>query len=163
MSFPCSPCEISPWILLAQVTLPAATGGKMSIVTSMRPMLVSTAVLQKRLIECCCKGTADLDIQKKFDGNTYTITVGNTGSAAAENVVVTDVFSFPVEVEANSPWTKVSNNPTTLTASLGDLTPDASISLTLTLLTTPSGIVTNTATVKTDSQDGTKGRKTAIA
>jgi hypothetical protein len=163
---PCPPYEISPWILLAQVTLPSATEKNMFIDPSGRPILVSTAALQKRLIECCCGDTADLDIKKTLDlsGQKYTIVVRNNGAAPAENVVVKDVFDIPgVSVKVDGLWKKDGENPgTTLHTNLGEVASGGSKLVELQLLTAISP-GHNTAHVTTDTRDGTKGHKSASA
>jgi hypothetical protein len=51
--FPCPPCPTNPWLVLAKVTL--STGGAQPVPdNSVRRMILSTAVLQRQLIKCCC-------------------------------------------------------------------------------------------------------------
>ena len=55
----CPPCPAEPWVVLAQVTLPASpstpvTDSSIDNIT-VRRQLYSTAVLQEQLIACCCK------------------------------------------------------------------------------------------------------------
>jgi len=56
---PCPPCPAEPWVVLAQVTLPAlpstpiADSGIDNI--TFRRQIYSTALLQEQLIACCCR------------------------------------------------------------------------------------------------------------
>jgi uncharacterized repeat protein (TIGR01451 family) len=56
---PCPPCPAEPWVVLAQVTLPASpetaiADSNLDNVT-IRRQIFSTAVLQEQLIACCCE------------------------------------------------------------------------------------------------------------
>lgn len=55
---PCPPCPDDPWVVLAQVDLPASSGDKVtnSMINniSVRRQVYSTAMLQEQLIRCCC-------------------------------------------------------------------------------------------------------------
>jgi hypothetical protein len=56
----CPPCPTDPWVVLAKIKLPSATTMNISnsdIDTSVRRVILSTAVLQEQLIHCCCGGT----------------------------------------------------------------------------------------------------------
>ena len=55
----CPPCPAEPWVVLAQVTLPASpstqiTDSGIDNIT-FRRQIYSTAVLQEQLIACCCR------------------------------------------------------------------------------------------------------------
>ncbi len=95
---------------------------------------------------------------------TYTITVTNTGPSVAENVVLTDtlpgaapVQSFTISSDTSSTGFIRScvNNLTTLDCSLGDLTDDESVTITLVLQPTNGavGALVNTATVSNDTYE----------
>jgi hypothetical protein len=55
---PCPPCPEDPWVVLAQVDLPASSGTEVinSMInnTIVRRQIYSTAMLQEQLIRCCC-------------------------------------------------------------------------------------------------------------
>jgi hypothetical protein len=50
----CPPCPTDPWVVLAKVTLPADREVIKDIDNFVRRPIFSTAVLQERLIACCC-------------------------------------------------------------------------------------------------------------
>jgi hypothetical protein len=59
---PCPPCPTNPWVILAAITLPPSSSTAIATsnidnVTN-RPVIVSTAILQAQLINCCCEQTA---------------------------------------------------------------------------------------------------------
>ena len=60
---PCPPCPDDPWVVLAQVDLPASSGAEVSdsMINNVivRRQLYSTAMLQEQLIHCCCKDHTD--------------------------------------------------------------------------------------------------------
>ncbi len=122
---PCPLCATSPWLLLAKVTIPpkvsiAVTEGnpmnQMTIDTSGRRQLYSTAVLQNQIIACCCgekpvpvppieptpQIRADLEVQlrTKSDPNKpqkeilYVFQVINHGPNDAQGVVLTSKITF---------------------------------------------------------------------
>jgi hypothetical protein len=107
----CPPCPSDPWVVLASVVLPASRGipvGDINVDNiSVRRQIVSTALLQEQLIECCCgptptptpmPQTADLQIAQAFKvitdpasgraGLQLTITVTNNGPSSASNTSV---------------------------------------------------------------------------
>jgi hypothetical protein len=55
---PCPPCPEDPWVVLAQVDLPALSGTEVtnSMINNIivRRQIYSTAMLQEQLIRCCC-------------------------------------------------------------------------------------------------------------
>lgn len=55
---PCPPCPDDPWVVLAQVDLPASSGAEVtnSMINNIivRRQIYSTAMLQEQLIRCCC-------------------------------------------------------------------------------------------------------------
>jgi hypothetical protein len=55
----CPPCPAEPWVVLAQVTLPASPSTQVTDSSidniAVRRQLYSTAVLQEQLIACCCR------------------------------------------------------------------------------------------------------------
>jgi hypothetical protein len=53
---PCPAPPVSPWVVLAQVTLPAA-GSALQIDTTVRQQLFSTSQIQTQVIDCCCGET----------------------------------------------------------------------------------------------------------
>lgn len=59
-TIPCTPCEEDPWVVLAQVHLPAsphvAVGDVDIDAHSVRRVAGATAALQAQIIECCCNG-----------------------------------------------------------------------------------------------------------
>jgi len=55
---PCPPCPSSPWVVLAKVELPSATGRALAseaIDITVRKVIYRTELLQTQLIDCCCK------------------------------------------------------------------------------------------------------------
>ncbi len=65
--FPCPPCPTSTWVVLAKITLPGTSQTNITadaINTTVCRVLVSTAVLQDQVVNCCCgKITAQVDLQ----------------------------------------------------------------------------------------------------
>jgi hypothetical protein len=57
----CPPCPTDPWVVLAQVRLPAQTGTALAQTgidnVSVRRKLFSTAMIQEQVRLCCCSGT----------------------------------------------------------------------------------------------------------
>ncbi len=103
----CPPCPSEPWVVLAQVTLPASPsadieGGSIDNFTYRRQVF-STAMLQEQLIKCCCKdNSADLEITETREilivrsvaNITWKIRVTNHGPSIAQNVKVVDKLSI---------------------------------------------------------------------
>jgi hypothetical protein len=104
----CPPCPAEPWIVLAQVNLPASPTSEVTADMidnfTVRRQVFSTAVLQDQLIRCCCQDRlADLAIRNSIartatdaDGLlrvTDEIVVTNSGPSVARNIVVTDVVT----------------------------------------------------------------------
>jgi hypothetical protein len=118
---PCPPCPTSPWLVLAQITLPTASTMNITnanVDTSIRPVILSTAVLQAQIVACCCGPTgsssssssssaifrqqilraghgAVLSVAQratrligKNGAVQFTVTVVNSGAQTAEHVVV---------------------------------------------------------------------------
>ncbi len=170
----CPPCPVEPWVVLAQVQLPAPgteLDGNIDNVIARR-QLHSTALLQKQLIECCCGeiptpvDTANLSIVKQVDedkknkGNFIcTITVTNLGPSLARNVRVVDdapageFFGF-TNFMPQKMWTPASQTPGSqppFLAEVGNLAQDASRKLTFRMRVATTGKFQNTATVSADN------------
>jgi hypothetical protein len=102
----CPPCPTEPWVVLAQIELPASPTTEVTAAMidnfTFRRQVFSTAVLQEQLIRCCCQNElADLairfsEITEVVDPNgllrsvTYVIRVTNNGNSVARNIVVMD-------------------------------------------------------------------------
>lgn len=96
----CPPCPAEPWIVLAQVNLPASPSTEVTADMidnfTFRRQVFSTAVLQDQLIRCCCGDTADLAVAIQRDANTindvtsidYRIVINNNGPSSAQNIIV---------------------------------------------------------------------------
>lgn len=174
----CPPCPAEPWIVLAQVTLPASPTTNIADNNidnfTFRHQVFSTSVLQQQLIKCCCKEPepelADLELTKEaapfVSGSnvfTYKITVTNRGPSEARNVIVEDtlnpspgrvildVFNF----SPSDAW-KVITLPT-LKAELATLSKDAEVVLRYNVATAsprPTGNrIINTASIRSDTDD----------
>lgn len=100
----CPPCPAEPWVVLAQVNLPASPTSEVTadMIDNFTPrrQVFSTAVLQEQLIACCC-GEADLAITTSVANTdtiaegariTFGIEVTNHGPSTARNIVVTDTI-----------------------------------------------------------------------
>ena len=152
----CPPCPDDPWVVLARVSLPAATVIAVADVDnfSFRRQVFSTAVLQNQLIACCCADrSADLEISKRVsshgiveaEGNVqYTVELKNLGPSDAQNVKVQDNLNIqgiglilegfkgflPVDVS----WSSQVNNDASgvVEATISTLRADESITLTFT-------------------------------
>ena len=87
----------------------------------------------------------------------YTVTMSNTGTSAAKNVVLTDVLPPEVSfVDATPAPTSVAGN--TATWNLGDLAAGASVTVTINVtVDATAGTATNTASATTDSVEGGEG------
>ena len=179
----CPPCPSDPWVVLASVVLPASSGIPVSDINvdnvSVRRQIVSTALLQEQLIECCCGPTptptpmpqsADLQIAQAFKvitdaasgraGLQLTITVTNNGPSPAINTSV--IANIPLmgqgilNVTPNVPLTRSGN---TLQANLGTMNNAQVIALTATFLPAagggfPSGItIVSSASVQSNTFD----------
>lgn len=62
----CPPCPTEPWLVLARVTLPAASGMALADTAidnkpPIRRVLFSTALIQQQVIKCCCGGNHEPD------------------------------------------------------------------------------------------------------
>lgn len=100
----CPPCPSEPWVVLAQVNLPASRTTEITADMidnfTFRRQVFSTAVLQNQLIACCC-GEADLEITTENTDNdtiaegarfTLEIQVTNHGPSFSQNIIITDVI-----------------------------------------------------------------------
>jgi uncharacterized repeat protein (TIGR01451 family) len=93
---------------------------------------------------------------------TYTITVDNNGTETATGVTVTD--TLPTEVDFISASTTQGNCAQaegTVTCGLGELSPDASATITLVVAPNTTGNVTNTATISANEDDPFPGNNSA--
>jgi hypothetical protein len=101
---PCPPCPTDPWVVLAEVRLPAAkqpVEGRM-ILPGPRRQLYSTALLQEQLIECCC-GPRRQASRPVPAGVASVIPASNTTVAAAATITVTfDKGVKPATVNADT-------------------------------------------------------------
>jgi hypothetical protein len=119
---PCPPCPTSPWVVLAKIVLPSSNSAKImnsSIdVASVRRVILSTAVLQEQIVNCCCgpvssssasSSTATFRSRQELAGavvlnvapratavansrtgaTQFAVTVINSGVQAADDVVLT--------------------------------------------------------------------------
>jgi hypothetical protein len=188
----CPPCPSDPWVVLAAVVLPAFRGVPISDINvdniSVRRQIISTALLQEQLIECCCGPlptptpmplSADLQIAQAFTvitdtatgraGLMLTITVTNNGPAQAVNTTV--IANIPLmgqgilNVSPNVPLTRSGN---TLQANLGTMNNAQVIALTATFVPTelafPSGItIVSTASVQSSTFDPNMSNNSSVA
>jgi uncharacterized repeat protein (TIGR01451 family) len=107
----------------------------------------------------------DPAIVKTVDNNTpapgatiiYTLVVTNNGNATATNVSVTDPLPATVTYVSNDGGADYNATTTTVTWTIGDMAPSASVTLnvTATVKGDASGIIDNTATVKADQDTNT--------
>lgn len=106
---PCPPCPDDPWVVLAQVDLPASSGTEVSnnMINNIivRRQLYSTAMLQEQLINCCCGEEPEpvpVQVSKVLpsDGVTLTVIPSDTpGSPPHAKIEVTfnkDVYENTV-------------------------------------------------------------------
>jgi hypothetical protein len=138
----CPPCPTNPWVVLAQITLP--TSPSTSVTSTMidnvsyRKVILSSALLQAQVYQCCCgsQSTATLSIQETGQSvraagtadQTWSITVtvtNNSTTLDASNVVVTVNLSANPSgagytVNPGDGWTTAEgtslNNPASLTS-----------------------------------------------
>ena len=88
----------------------------------------------------------------------YSITVSNTGSSTANNVVVTDTLPAQVSFVSATP-APTSQAGATLTWNLGNMAAGASTTITINAnVMATSGTATNTASATTDSVEGGQGQ-----
>jgi len=114
---------------------------------------------------------ADLSIVKSgpstaSSGGTlpYSIVVTNGGPATATNVTVTDVLPAGVTFQSATPTQGSCSGTTTVTCNLGTLLNGGSASIALVVsVVTPSGPVSNTATVASSETDPNPGNSTSTA
>ena len=173
----CPPCPVSPWVVLAQVTLPVATPGQpeptsipiadSAIDNLIRRQLFSTAVLQEQLIACCCEpppppvNAADLAISLvgnvDFRSVVYTINVANNGPSLAkdvrvENIAPPNMANATEFTTTQGSWTQTA--PPTFIAQLGDLPAGATVRLGFRMIVPRNGgTFKNTVTVKSTTPD----------
>jgi uncharacterized repeat protein (TIGR01451 family) len=107
-------------------------------------------------------GSADLSVVKEDSPEellvgqllTYTITVTNGGPDTSKNVVVTDALPSSEDFQTVSTDTgSCSQKSGTVTCNLGDMDADATAVITITVIPTEEGSVTNTAVVSSDTGD----------
>jgi uncharacterized repeat protein (TIGR01451 family) len=91
------------------------------------------------------------------EGASYSITVSNLGNTTAKNVVLVD--TLPAEVSfVNSTPAPTTGSDNVLTYNLGDLTPGASVAITVNVsVIATEGTATNNVSVTTDSAEGGEG------
>jgi hypothetical protein len=163
----CPACPADPWVVLAQITLPASPATAITAAgidnVAVRRLVFSTAMIQDQLIDCCCKKPAPAPAPAKLEitldarilpnleipATQVRIHVTNHGPAAAENVSLQHTISAEVAAAAGfgagsfdtdtGAWgqTDVTNQP--LTASLGAMALNAKALLSF-VMTNPAGI-----------------------
>ncbi len=94
---------------------------------------------------------------------TYTITVKNNGPASAANVVLTDVFSFDVEVESSSTSLGSCSGTNVDTCVLGTMPSGQSATVTIVVLPTLAGTLLNNVTVTSTTPDLNGANNTATS
>jgi uncharacterized repeat protein (TIGR01451 family) len=108
-----------------------------------------------------CRSEADL-VVTKIDAVdpvilgevvSYTITVTNTGPQPAKSVILTDTLPAAVTFGSATPADICSHTPGLVTCSLGDIDPGYQVSVTLAATTTASGLITNTVTAVSNTDD----------
>ena len=114
-------------------------------------------------------GVADLAITKTATTPTggqivYTISISNSGPAAATSVVVTDIIPAGVAFDSATPSQGSCSGATTVTCNLGTLPNGSTATITLVVtVTATSGSIENTATVSSNEVDPTPANATATA
>jgi hypothetical protein len=160
---PCPPCPESPWVVLAEVTLPKEMEQAITdadIDNFVRRQLFRTAILQEQLIDCCCEErevVADLEITQHIARAAITVfnlTVTNHGLDAAKNVTVKDIPPAEGSIVANEfktskgSWTFQSRPE--FTAVIGDMNPGEIVQLSFAIR---SARGQNTAMVSSSTPD----------
>jgi hypothetical protein len=179
----CPPCPSDPWVVLAQITLPASPATDIAANNidnfTFRRLVFSTAVLQEQLIKCCCKPEeppppieADLQIIKNVTregpfGIRYQMAVKNNGPDPAQNVIVQDTVTvspvsdpervFKVVADSFEPagtWVQT-NLDQPFVAHLDTLNSGQQVDLSfrITVSGNRSGTVINTATVRSQTHE----------
>jgi uncharacterized repeat protein (TIGR01451 family) len=188
----CPPCPSDPWVVLAAVVLPAFRGVPISDINvdniSVRRQIISTALLQEQVIECCCgplptptpmPQSADLQIAQAFTvitdaatgraGLRLTITVTNNGPAQALNTtVITNIPLMGQGILNVSPSVPLTRSGNTLQANLGTMNNAQVIALTATFVPTelafPSGItIVSSASVQSSTFDPNMSNNSSVA
>ncbi len=89
---PCPPCPEDPWVVLAQVDLPASSGieveNNMINNIVVRRQIYSTAMLQEQLIRCCCQ---ERDVPQPVPVRVVSVSPANGESFTNEGPVVIEV------------------------------------------------------------------------
>ena len=120
----CPPCPVEPWVVLAEVTLPASPSETIAENQidnfTFRRQVFSTAVLQEQLIKCCCEPPplkpARVTSIDPTDGAEFILTPSGGGgpsrvlitfdkklSAITVNQQTIQVMMFPDTGEPNAP------------------------------------------------------------
>jgi hypothetical protein len=103
---PCPPCPDDPWVVLALVTLAAASStdiGSSNIDNiSVRRIVFSAAVLQEQLIECCCgpqpsssSSSSSSSVTSSVDLKSIHVRQTGASDAAFSSSVQINVFKLP--------------------------------------------------------------------
>lgn len=174
----CPPCPADPWVVLAQVNLPASPATDIvqeNIDPTVRRMLYPVWMLQEQLINCCCRQEdADLRVTQSITPvatapnlNIRSETeVSNLGPAVAHNIILTISINITggniIEVsnfETNrGEWTSTEFPGVTpsveFVAQIPQLAPLESATLTFNeVIREPEATVVNTANVSSDTPD----------
>lgn len=92
---------------------------------------------------------------------TYTIGVTNNGPEIANNVTVTDTLPASTTFVSVSSTTGACTGGSTVNCALGNLAPGASATITVVATANTAGVITNTATVSTQSNDSNPANNSA--
>lgn len=90
----CPPDPASPWVVLAAVALPASTDTQVTdqnIVNSVRQYVFSTTMIQRQVIQCCCKPAATPPVQ------VTSVTPANQAALSAPPANITITFNKPLQ------------------------------------------------------------------
>jgi uncharacterized repeat protein (TIGR01451 family) len=94
----------------------------------------------------------------------YTLTVGNTGPNVATGVVLTDTLPPGVTFQSSNPGAPICSHASgSVTCDLGNLQPLANTSVTIVVIPTRAGVITNMAEVVANEPDPDPADNTATA